>query len=296
MSGTKEKKAFVHERGAAWIVTLLLSAFISVTVLGTLLVQVLTSAGLHIGTAQDDGLLNRQMEHIYESIDKYAEEYGFSAESVKTVITREEIRELNRRSAEWWTGLLTEGKADAVPRWYSEEMTEAVSSTMVTENRKEDPQIIASDLTEIVERTVFPLRGTLMSKGMDLVNNQADVPGVIRALRKLPLFGLALCVLTAGVLVLLLGREIVRSLKHFGTALAGAGFILIFVIVILLSVGLKGMLAEASEGLAGEFGTMTGKIGLEAAGIIVLLLATGYFCLFMYRRKAGRDPETEQVQ
>ena len=98
---------------------------------------------------------------------------------------------------------------------------------MPADNQKEDPRVIAADLTDIVERTVFPMRGTLMTKGMDLAQSKADIPGIIRTVRKLPPLGLVLCILAAGMIALLLGREIQQSLKHFGTALAGAGIIII---------------------------------------------------------------------
>ncbi len=289
MSRTSQKKAFLPERGIAWIITVLLAVIISTTALGTLAVQLMTSAGLHISTSQDAALLNSQVSHIYEKIDLYSEEYRFSADAVKTVITPEEIKELNRRAAEWWTGLLTEGKTEAVPHWYSEELLETISATMPADNQKEDPRVIAADLTDIVERTVFPMRGTLMTKGMDLAQSKADIPGIIRTVRKLPPLGLVLCILAAGMIALLLGREIQQSLKHFGTALAGAGIIIISTMAILKSAGISGMITEASEGLAGELGAVTGKLGVAAAGISLVLLAAGYFCLHLYRKKTTTE-------
>ena len=53
MSEAKPKKAFLPERAAAWIAAFLLTAAVTLTVLGALAVQVLTSAGLHLRTATD---------------------------------------------------------------------------------------------------------------------------------------------------------------------------------------------------------------------------------------------------
>ena len=117
MSEAKPKKAFLPERAAAWIAAFLLTAAVTLTVLGALAVQVLTSAGLHLRTATDGKLLDEQLQSIYASVDEYAEAYGFSAAPVKAAISREELEQFNTKTAEWWIALLTEGKADVIPRW-----------------------------------------------------------------------------------------------------------------------------------------------------------------------------------
>ena len=78
MSGGK-KKALLPERGAAWIFTVLLAVFLTAALLGSAVLQMLTSAGLHLNVASDSGMLDRQMQDIYAEIDVMAEEYGFSA-------------------------------------------------------------------------------------------------------------------------------------------------------------------------------------------------------------------------
>ena len=79
----------------------------------------MTSAGLHLSVAADDGMLDEQFRTICENIDLMAEEYGFSAEAVKATVSREELKEMNRKSAEWWTRLLTEGEDSTLPRWHN---------------------------------------------------------------------------------------------------------------------------------------------------------------------------------
>lgn len=296
MSRTKDMKAFWHERGIAWIAAFLLTAFLTITILSTLAVQAMTSAGLHLGVATDSSVLDAQMSRIYGRIDILAEEYGFSADEVKKVITREEIERTNRDVAAWWTHLLTEGDTGTLPRWYSANLEKAVSATLDTGRTTEDPRTIAADLTEIVERTVFPLRETLVTTGMDLVNNRVDVPGTIRTVQKLPLLGLALSLAAAGLIALTMGREIRRSLKYFGTAAAGCGVSIIAAAIVVLYMQPRTMVAQASQGLAGEIGSLLWKVGLEAGIAVLVLLAGGFFCLVLYNRRRQNTEEDSGVE
>ena len=281
-TGKKERKICLPERGTAWIATVLLALLLTVTVACTLAVRIMTSAGLHLSAAADESVVDEQQKKIWESFDLLAEEYGFSAEAVKAVVSREELQEANREVAAWWTGLLTEGKTEPMPRWYSAELEKAVSESM-TANSQADLRTAVADLTYIVDRAVFPLRGALVSRGMEYVREHADVPALIRTMRKLPPLGFALCALAAGLIALLTGREIRVSLKHYGTALACAGFSLLTAGVTVLILQPKDMIVQVSRALAAEFSSLTNRIGLETAGIVLLLVAAGYCCLYLYR-------------
>lgn len=296
MSGDGNKKAFPIERGLAWAATVLLTLFITAAILCTLAVQLLTSAGLHRAIATGDGVVNSETRYIHERIDEMAAEYGFSAERMKEVIGKEEIRQINKEAASWWTALLTEGKAGQVPRWYSSQVEEILYETMPENNRREDPQTIASDLMDMVERTVFPLRETLVSTGMDYVEKKADIVSMVRAMRGLPLILLLCCLAAAGAVALLMGREIFRSLKYYGSALAGAGFAIVTTIVIILLLRPAAYIAEASRPLMMEIETIAGRIFMAAGATVAVLLAAGYICLAKYRgRKAKKTPVPERA-
>ena len=294
MNARTERKAFPHERGIAWILTFLLTCFLVVTLLSTLAVQVLTSAAFHLRVTTDSGVIDDQLRHIYENVDLLAEEYGFSPDAVKEVIDRDELVRANTEIAAWWTLLLTEGDTGTIPRWYSAELEGAVASSMKTETARIDSQTVVADLTEMVERTVFPLRETLVSTGMGLVNDRVDVPGLIRSVTKLPLLGLVLSLAAAGTIALMMGREIFHCLKYYGTAAAGTGLSLFAAGIIVLCMGPRAMVAQASIPLAGEMGSLLGKVGLEAGGAVIILLAAGYGCLILFRRKmTGRQTNGE---
>ena len=296
MNGRDKKKAFPAERGIAWAATFLLTVFLAFCLLTTLLVQTMTSAGLHAGTATNDSILDGQMRSIHGYIDLLAEEYGFSADSVKDAVKREDLKKFNLDAAAWWTRVLTKGETGSIPRWYSSETEHAVIEAMNREGSKDDPRTVVADLSDKIDRTVFPLRDTLLTTGLDFVNGSVDIPGMIRSLQQLPMLFLAVSALTAGIIALLMGREIFRSLKYFGTALAGTALVMIITAAAFLLLQLRPMLAEASGGLASEYGTMMRTIILEGGGITLVLLLAGLGCLYLYRNRSFRRRKAPEEQ
>ena len=301
MSGEKVRKAFPHERALAWAAAFLLAVFCTAAVFGTLGVQALTSAAAHAQAATDGRVLDEQMRRIEENIEGMAEEYGFSADAVKEVVNRDAVLRADTEAAAWWTYLLTEGLAGPVPRIYSQELEDAVASTMKRkgwgeEDTEPDPQTVASALADMIENSVFPMREMILTTGMDFVNGRADIPGMVRTVMKLPLLGLVLGLAAAGLIALLLGREISRSLKYYGAALAGAGFTVLAVVILVRIIRPEAMIAEASGPLAGEVGALLGKAGLEAGIAAAVLLAAGYLFLILYRRAAGKKEAGEQAE
>ena len=296
MNRGKTRQPFFAERVCAWIAAVLLTGFLIITVISTITVQIMTSSGLHLSVATDGKKVDEQLSHIYENIDRMAEEYGFSAEAVKASVSREEVTEKNREAAAWWTRLLTEGEMGSFPRWDSGSIEDIIFPALSERTGDADPKTIVLDLTGMIERTIFPIRESLLKIGMNFVKSEADLAGIIQSIRKIPLFGLVLCVLTAGLIAFLTGRAVFQSLKYYGTAFAAAGLVMLVLCVTAVIADPGEMVAQASERLAGEVGVLTGKIGLESGAIVLFLLVTGYLCLILFRRRPGKkyesDPET----
>ncbi len=280
-------KSFLPERGAAWGMTMLFSVLLTVTILFTAVVHLVTSGEFHRRLAEDGGLIERQLRYVYGCVDTMAAEYGFSADVVKQEVTREKLKDFNRETAAWWTRFLNGEQAGTVPRWRSDTMEEAVYASVEDGSLRSDPKRILSEVTQVIERTVFPMRETLMAAGINIAHTNADLPGIIHSVRKLPLLGLVLCLAAAGMIVLLLGREPVRNLKHFGTAAAGTGFSLISIAVIILLQRPGIPLKEASAGLDMVIGAMLGKIGFGGGAAAAAMIAAGYICLVLFRKKTG---------
>ena len=295
MIAGKRKQPFLAERGCAWIAAVLLTVFLVVTSVSAITVRAMTSSGLHLSIATDSGKVDRQISHIYENIDRMAEEYGFSAEAVKAAVTREELTEKNREAAAWWTRLMTEGEMGSFPRWDSGSIEDIIYPSMSDGSRRENAKMIVSDLTGMIERTVFPIRESLLKIGMKFASSEADLAGMLQSVRKIPLFGLILCVLTAGLIALLTGRRFFCSLKYYGAASAAAGLVLLVLCGTFIFANPWNMIAQASERLAGEVGAVTGRIGAETAAVIVALLGIGYFCLILFRRQGRKKTDKKPV-
>ena len=109
MSKAKQGTAFPAEKAAAWLFTFLLSAFLTMSILCALAVQMMTSTGLHLTIATGDDVVNEQIRYIHGKIDEMAEEYGFEAATVKKSVSADEIRSFNKDVATGWSLLLTQG-------------------------------------------------------------------------------------------------------------------------------------------------------------------------------------------
>lgn len=289
MNTGKQREARPAERGLAWIVTFLLTVILTVTLLGFSALQMITSARMHLSVAADDSMLDRQLQAIYNDIDLMAAEYGFSSDEVKAAVSREELEEYNRKAAEWWTRLLTEGEGGAVPQWYSGSLEDLIYAEAEEKELGEKPQTIITDLTEMIENTVLPVRETTLAFGSKLAKEKADIRGIIRSVQKLPTLGILLSLACAGLIALLLGRDLFSSLKYYGTAAAATGITVLAASIALVLSHPEQMIAEASTGLAREFGTLMSRIETGAFLAAVILLAGGYLCLFLYRRRAKRN-------
>ena len=289
MNTPRLKKAYPAERGGAWLFTFLLTILLTVTIVCALTVQMMTSVGLHMTIATGDDVVNEQISHIYEKIDEMAEAYGFDPKTVRKAVSADEIRSFNAEVAAWWSALLTQGKMKDAPSWYSSEIEESLYHAIQAKNTDGNPETIAEDLTAVIQNTLFPL----MSKGMSVAQEHVDIPSLIRALRRLPMLGLAACLFAAGLIALLLGREFFRVLKHYGTALAGAGLTIASAVLIFIFLRPGDILAEASVHLASGFGVIAGRFGTNAGVAAAVLLVSGYLCLILYNRIKNRTDAAE---
>ncbi len=287
MSTGKQRKALPAERGCAWLLTFLLTVLVAITLLVFTAMQMLTSAGLHLSVAADDGMLDRQILEISGNIDQMAAEYGFDAVKVRETISRDELKEFNRKTAEWWTRLLTEGESGPIPKWYAGSIEDVIYAEAEEKELTEEAQTIITDLTTMIGNTVVPVRETTLVFGTKMAKDMADIRGIIRSLKKLPLLGLVLCLACAGGIALLLGREPSRLLKHYGTGAAAAGITVLASVITLTASRPEAIITEASEGLAREFSTLMNRIGISTGLAAGFLLAAGYLCLFLYRRKTS---------
>lgn len=284
-------------RGAAWVMTFLLSLGLTMSIMGTAFFRGLTSEGLHAGLAEDSEIIRSEMETIARNVEELAQDYGFSRETVMSAVDEAEYAVLKKKAARWWEDLIIYGDMDPAPVWLSSSLGSLL---------EEDPQLreaysghelwavseeIANAVEQIVNRTLLPVRARLVLRGAEWIRVRADYPSLIHAARLLPGLGFACCALAAGLIMLLLAGRPGVSLKFFGTAAGGAGLQILLLTGLIWLGGIRGMLAEASDTLLRLFDNLLKAISLQLGAVCVILLAVCWIFMRIYVRRVlpGRE-------
>lgn len=291
-----EPRPAVPARIAAWGITFLLTVMLTITALGgpAAVHRVLTSEELHIRTATEDSVIQEQMDRIAGSIRDIAEEYGFSADDVTGMISREEIADVNNRAASWWTNIVSEGVMDEIPAWtVSEEINNIILNAMDTadipeEEQEETAKGAANEIEKAVNRTVMPFRKALITLAFRYVSKKTDLPGIIRFVSRVPQCAAAASLLLAGVIAFLLGKRIRFSLKYYGAAFAGAGLSALTGILIIRGFDISGMIRASSERLDHQVQSMMRAVVTETWICAAALFVLGMGCLLWYNHLAAR--------
>ena len=291
----REIRPALIARIAAWGCAFLLTVTLAVTVLTgpAALNRVFTSEDLHVRTATDESVIREQQEKVYGEIRELAEDYGFSAEEVIRMIPRKAFVSVNEQTARWWTRIVTEGAMDEIPAWTAgEEITDAIAGSLsgetIPEEQEETAGGIAGEIEKAMNRTVMPFRKALVKLAVRYVSRKADIPGIIRFAAQIPLAGLAVSFLLAGVIALLLGKRIRWSLKFYGAAFAGAGISALAGIFLIRDADIGGMIRAASEGLNHQVQAMLGTVETEMIAAAAILCVLGIVCLVCYIREPAR--------
>ena len=293
---SKEIRPALPARIAAWGIAFLLTVTLTITALGGLAAvnRVFTGEELHVRTATGEDVIREQMDKVSGEIRELAEDYSFSAEAVISVLSREDFEELNRETAKWWTRIMTDGIMDEIPAWTADaRVTEAIAASLEPEKTPgeewdETVKGIAIAIEKAVNRTVMPFRKALVTLAVRYTSRKADLPGMIRFAAQIPLAGIALSFLLAGVIALLLGKQIRWSLKYYGAALAGAGLSSLTGLILIRNADLGGMIRAASEGVYHQAQSMMRVVAAETWTAAAVLFIAGMICLVCYIREPGR--------
>ena len=270
----------IPARIAAWIAALVLTFTMTLTLIGWTCVSILASEDLYVRTATDEDVVTGQMERVSSIIRELSVRYGFSADHVIAALDREEFAGADREMAQWWSRITTEGTMDPeVPAWSADSLLpvieESLDPGMIPEDQysTEVAQEIVFALEKEATRTMMPIRRTLITLGFRYLDKRIDMPGAIRLINSMPLAGLAVCILLAGLIALFSGRRIRTSLKYYGGAFGGAGLSAIFALIMIRHLGIIDMIRKSSESLADQIHIMTRSAETGyIIGIAVLLL------------------------
>ena len=287
---TGKNKPCLPARIAAWVCAVLLTIVLAFTLLGITAARMISSEDSHVRISTDRQVIAGQMEKIAGAVRDLAEEYGFSAVPVIDAVSQDEITELNTRMAGWWTRIATEGIMGDVPSWSADSLIPVIMETMDPGKASDDPYEKAAEAAGEIEKAVreaaMPVRTSVISFGVRYLNRRIDLPGTVRTVSRLPMLGGAVCLLLAGMIVLLTAGKIRSSLKYFGASFGGAGISAAFCMILAGMAGIQGMISRASEGMSRQTGLAAREMVLEAGLYILILLAAGTFCLIMYIRPA----------
>ena len=285
-------------RIAAWGIVFLLTITLTVSALSfpAAANRILTSEELHTATATDESIIREQMEKVNGKIRDMAEDYAFSAEAVISELQEDVFIEINRKTAEWWTNILSKDHSDEnlteIPMWTADEqITNAIYNTLDRQvvpeesERAETAKGITNEIERAVNRTVMPFRKALLTLAVRYSSRKTDVAGIIRFVSQIPRITAAASLLLAGMIALLLGKSIRYSLKYYGAAFAGTGISAITGIILLHHADFTGMLREASEGLNHQVQAMMKTSVTETWILAVVLTVAGFVCLICYIRE-----------
>ena len=290
MKKEAKKANRVWLRAAAVLLSLLVMLLWTV-LNGALAVRWLTGDSALAARAQAE-VLPLQVARVHRAVDAAAAEYGFSAEAVKAVLSREKVAADAAAATGWWLGLFR-GETEQI--WFSTADAEAViledeaycERVSVYEQRMLARDVIGPGIERELSAAVMPLRMDLAGAAFREAGKRFDLsrlPGLLnRYGLALPAAGLVLCLL----LLLLTGRgERGEGLRLTGCAMIAAGLQLLLVIGLAALLNLPGRAAVMSEICAAQLTAVLRLLLVRALALNLAMLLPGAGLLLAARRQS----------
>ncbi len=292
MSAINRKDPGRVSRGVSLFLGLILTLVLFLTAETLLGGHVLLSGTVHGIVTGDAGVLESQMKGIRERIGVLAEEKGFSEETVMKEITTEGLKQLNTACGEWLRNILLTGKAGETPAYPTEGIRKALESDqayMESLNPFMADQEIAN-LTGAVGRAVteksLQFREVLLRAAVKTAGKEMSLEALSQVIRKVPILLGILALILSGLIVLLLGKRAVLSLKYIGAAMAACGLLMILGLISIPLLGISSMLSSVSDMLARECHLLTVVLAAET---VVSALVLGTLGILGMKKAAGRE-------
>ncbi len=292
MSTSKRKGPGRISRGLSLFLGLILTLVLFLTAETLLGGHVLLSGTVHGIVTGDAGVLESQMKSIRETIGVLAEEKGFSVEIVMKEITTDGLKKLNTACGEWLRNILITGKTDETPAFPTEGIRKALESDqayMDALNPFMADQEVAN-LTGAVSRAVteksLQFREVLLRAAVKTAGKEMSLEAMSQVIRKVPALLGILVLILSGLIVLLLGKQAVLSLKYIGAAMTACGLLLLLGLVVIPLLGISSMLSSVSDMLAREYHLLTVVLVTET---VVSALVLGCLGILGMKKAAGRE-------
>ena len=244
-----------------------------------------TSEGLYNRVSLSGGVISEQMAAIREDVEALAEEYGFSAERVMALITRERVKALDRQANRWLSQAAREGQLGETPVFELEGLEEALAEDGALAAQADSYAVtsaartIAGKIESRVTSSGMRFREVLVRAGMKIVERKVPMSSVTGLIRELPgiLGGISLAL--AGCIALLTCRRWTAGLKYMGGSLMACGGLLVLCVGMVPLLGLGGLFSQMSTLAAASWRTLAGWAGGETLGIAAVMIALGIFCM-----------------
>ena len=261
----------------------------------TLMNRLLTDQALHERVAQNERVLDAQMERVEGSIRMLAEKYHFAPESVLGVDIKGSLEAYGREMVAWWMGLMGERPDTEAPFPDTRAMEEAIrvdelfcESTEDFMRRTIARDEIAYPIGLAMREAVTPLRISLFSLAMPMITARVDIPSLIS------LLGTAQTGLFALSAVLLILVLVTQGKRRF--LLSSAGLLAAFVLLAAMTAAvaaadLPGAMAEYSSMLSLQLGILLRELTapvLLAEGVLLLAAVLMMLPVALKREKAYR--------
>ena len=250
-------------------------------------VPALNEGGAPLNRSVTDG----EMALISRKITELGELYGFTPGPVIAAVDRETVEEMEHKSAQWWTSILTLGKVGEQPVLQKAKVEQVLreDKALVGDASPEDAQFLASEAAEAVQtsvaRIVLPFRQPVIRLGLVEVNKRIDIADMVRFFTGTPWAVLALCALLAGLIALLESRKLRFSLPYIGSALGAAAIVLAVLVILAGNAGIQALLLDASASLALQAETLASAAVLRICVLAGVMLLGCVACFILCRRK-----------
>lgn len=289
MSTSKRKSPGRVSRGLSLFLGLILTLILFLTAETLLGGHVLLSGTVHGIVTGDAGVLESQMKGIRERIGLLAEEKGFSGEAVMKEITTDGLKELNSACGEWLRNILLTGKAGETPAYPTEGIRKALESDQAYMDSLDpfmaDQEIanLTAGISRAVTEKSLQFREVLLRAAVKTAGKEMSLQALSEVIRKVPAVLGLLVLILSGLIVLLLGRRAVLSLKYIGAAMAACGLLLLLGLILIPLLGIGPMLKSVSDMLAREYHLLTVVLVVETVISALVLICLG----IMGMKKAG---------
>lgn len=223
----------------------LLRGMVAACIALLLTVGVLFSTFFH--TMEDANVLRKageaarpmQMARITSLVERYANQYGFDEASVAALIDKETLEAYQEQVNTWWLDLLKQGMVNDYPAWDGSAIGETImaddgyrAQVDRTELRTIAVDQVQAAICQEVKKTILPLRISLLTAGLQLVDSKVPLPKLVSLLHLIPGFcaGLAIALL---VLMLICHRREGSQVRTLGGAAIWGGVWLSGLVVLL---------------------------------------------------------------